>query len=558
MYKRQSVSSPGFPAVHKNPVPFPAVQFPCRRDRFENDFFREPYLTGWEKKDVGVATTTVVSGLVSNSIYFARARAYDKSGNISISGPTLSVKTLPTDPGLTITITTPAPNTILTVGQTVSIQAEAGSATQVTKVWFTLNGVGVSTDTTAPYAYSWPITGMNNGAHTWTATAFDAMANSSSTVGVPVTVNIDVLSPSTPVLIAPTEISSTSVRLNWSAATDNVGVAGYRLYRGTSSIATISGEEITYLDTGLLPGTRYKYTVSAFDVLGNTSALSPELPVTTKRKPLLTPRGSLSGVSSQSVGIRWPAVEGANRYTLAASVSETSETEFAVQREIQQSESAEIESIFGLLPNTTYYLYLNACDESQCTEFAPVGSAVTHALVPSLTTAQGKGKEVRLTINSNGNPTGTKYRIEMSRGGGEFTLATTGTSLSPVIGDLTPGERYTFRIKAENHAGVTTEPSNTLNVALAPQTVEEARAYPVPFRPGSGAAGITFDKMPEGATVKIYTVDGRPVKTLTADVDGIALWPLDNDDGSSVVSGVYMAIIEKGGTRKKLKVVVQK
>ena len=85
--------------------------------------------------------------------------------------------------------------------RTVSIQAEAGSATQVTKVWFTLNGVGVSTDTTAPYAYSWPITGMNNGAHTWTATAFDAMANSSSTVGVPVTVNIDVLSPSTPVLI---------------------------------------------------------------------------------------------------------------------------------------------------------------------------------------------------------------------------------------------------------------------------------------------------------------------------------------------------------------------
>jgi hypothetical protein len=183
---------------------------------------------------------------------------------------------------------------------------------------------------------------------------------------------------------------------------------------------------------------------------------------------------------------------------------------------------------------------------------------VTHALAPALTAAEGKGKEVRLTINANGNPAGTKYRIEMSRGGEEFTLATTVTSLSPVMGDLAPGERYTFRVKAENHAGVTTEPSNTLSATIAPETVEGARAYPVPFRPGIGAEGITFDRIPEGSSVKIYTVDGRPVKTLSTDTAGEALWTLDNDEGSSVVSGVYMAVIEKAGGTKKIKVVVQK
>jgi parallel beta-helix repeat protein len=55
--------------------------------------------------------------------------------------------------------------------------------------------VVVSTDTVSPYQYSWPITGANNGAHAWKATAFDAMGNSSTTVAVPVTVNIDITPP---------------------------------------------------------------------------------------------------------------------------------------------------------------------------------------------------------------------------------------------------------------------------------------------------------------------------------------------------------------------------
>jgi hypothetical protein len=113
-------------------------------------------------------------------------------------------------------------------------------------------------------------------------------------------------------------------------------------------------------------------------------------------------------------------------------------------------------------------------------------------------------------------------------------------------------------VKAENHAGVATEPSNTLSATIAPETMEGARAYPVPFRPGIGAEGITFDQIPEGSSVKIYTIDGRPVKTLSTDTAGKALWTLDNEEGSSVVSGVYMAVIEKAGARKKIKVVVQK
>jgi hypothetical protein len=91
-----------------------------------------------------------------------------------------------------VALTTPTAGTTYTTPQSVLVKATATDAVGVAKVWFLRNDVVVSTDTTLPYEYSWPITGANNGAHTWKATAFDAMGNSSTTVPVPVTVNIDI------------------------------------------------------------------------------------------------------------------------------------------------------------------------------------------------------------------------------------------------------------------------------------------------------------------------------------------------------------------------------
>lgn len=45
-------------------------------------------------------------------------------------------------------------------------------------------------------------------------------------------------------------------------------------------------------------------------------------------------------------------------------------------------------------------------------------------------------------------------------------------------------------------------------------------------------AGITFDRIPEGTNVRLFTVDGRPVKTLTTDADGKTTWDMTNNDGA--------------------------
>jgi chitodextrinase len=82
----------------------------------------------------------------------------------------------------------------------------------------------------------------------------------------------DTTSPSTPTGLTATAASSTSVKLAWTASTDDVGVTGYRVYRnnGTTPLATVSSGT-AYTDSSVAAGTSYIYQVSAVDAAGNES-----------------------------------------------------------------------------------------------------------------------------------------------------------------------------------------------------------------------------------------------------------------------------------------------
>jgi chitodextrinase len=80
----------------------------------------------------------------------------------------------------------------------------------------------------------------------------------------------DTQAPTGPASLSATPTSSTTVQLSWPAAADNVGVAGYRVYRGGSQIAQLSA--LSYTDTGLTPSTTYAYQVRAYDAAGNVGA----------------------------------------------------------------------------------------------------------------------------------------------------------------------------------------------------------------------------------------------------------------------------------------------
>jgi hypothetical protein len=102
--------------------------------------------------------------------------------------------------------------------------------------------------------------------------AVDAAGNASArTEEVPVTIALDTQAPDAPANVTATvpDVHGADVVISWDAATDNIGVTGYGVYRDGTLIAQVSG--VSYRDTGLASGT-YNYTVDAVDSAGNRSS----------------------------------------------------------------------------------------------------------------------------------------------------------------------------------------------------------------------------------------------------------------------------------------------
>jgi hypothetical protein len=79
----------------------------------------------------------------------------------------------------------------------------------------------------------------------------------------------DTTTPGAPTGLAARALGSSAVALSWSAATDNVGVVGYQITRGTAAMFTTSA--LTLVDAGLWPGSTNTYSIRAFDRKGNLS-----------------------------------------------------------------------------------------------------------------------------------------------------------------------------------------------------------------------------------------------------------------------------------------------
>lgn len=101
-------------------------------------------------------------------------------------------------------------------------------------------------------------------------------------------ISSDTTPPSAPLNLVATENEGTSVRLSWTASTDNIGVVDYNIYNGTTLLHTAQG---TYTENilvrNLVPGEDYQFNVRARDAGGNLSAQSNSVSVRAKILPLI-------------------------------------------------------------------------------------------------------------------------------------------------------------------------------------------------------------------------------------------------------------------------------
>jgi hypothetical protein len=96
---------------------------------------------------------------------------------------------------------------------------------------------------------------------------------------------VETTAPGTPTSLSASATSSQNVTLSWTAPSDNIGVAGYHIYRNGALVATEHGAASGFTDRQLTGSTTYAYAVKAFDGAGNLSASSSTVNVTTPAAP---------------------------------------------------------------------------------------------------------------------------------------------------------------------------------------------------------------------------------------------------------------------------------
>lgn len=129
----------------------------------------------------------------------------------------------------------------------------------------------------------------------------------------------DTVPPTAPTGLRASSITESRITLDWVAATDNIGVTSYDVFRDNVKVG--SSTTTSYSDVGLAQGTTYSYVVRALDKAGNTSKDSNTISATTKdiQAPTAPTNLSVSSVTDTAVSLNWSASSdnvGVTRYDI--------------------------------------------------------------------------------------------------------------------------------------------------------------------------------------------------------------------------------------------------
>ncbi len=230
-------------------------------------------VVGWEHN---TAAGLSFNGLIDDVRIYDRALSsseisevysYTESSSPPPSSPTNQAPTV--SAGSNQTITLPA-NAALS-GTANDDGQPSGSI--LTTTWSMVQGPGTVTFANSN-SLNTSATFSTSGTYTLRLTATDSIATTNSDIVItvnPVAVT-DNTPPTVPTGLIATAISSSEIKLDWGACTDNVAIAGYVISRDGVDIATTTN--LTFSNISLSPDTSYSYTVYAYDTSNNISAKS--------------------------------------------------------------------------------------------------------------------------------------------------------------------------------------------------------------------------------------------------------------------------------------------
>lgn len=442
-------------------------------------------------------TSMTVGGLSQVTTYSLTVRARDAAGNWSSQSGALPVTTAdvsaPTVPsGLAV-------NTITGSGFNFTWDA-ASDNVAVARYEVALNGVPVGTTTTTLWSFS----GLTNGiGYSASVRAFDAAGNSSSWSSQHSVTTVDTAAPSAPTSLTRSSITATGFSVSWAASSDNVGVAGYRVYRGGidgTCLGSTTGTSWAF--SGLSPLTSYVIAVTAYDATGNVSSAGSGT-ITTgadTTAPADVANLATSSVTFCSLVLSWSAasddvgVVGYNIYRDGSLLGSTASTSYTVS---------------GLSPATLYGFAVKARDDagnlsSGASILVPTSADTTAPTAPgNLSSSSITSRSFILAWEASYDAVGVvAYDIYLNG-----SLLATTTALTYTITGQTASSTVVMTVRARDAAG--NAASSGVSVTLYPAPVVSI------IEPSTGS----ICSLPASVTVSANATSGSGSSTSIAKVE---------------------------------------
>ncbi len=261
--------------------------------------------------------------------------------------------------------------------------------------------------------------------------------------------------PTTPSNLTGGSAATTTASVTWSASTDDVGVAGYNVFRNGVQLGTTA--RTSYQDSGLTQATTYTYMVSAYDLGGNTSP-SQSVSVTTKDvTPPSKPANLVTAVvSSKQINLTWSPstdLEAVAAYYVFRGPKPAGLSQVATTNPTPTAYTS-----YPLTPGTTYYFSVQAVDTSgnvsamsavvSATTLAPPKAPTKLVATPVSTNQIG----LTWTAGTSGMPIAA---YDIYRGTSPSSLSQVAVTTEPSYTDypVTPATKYYYAVREEDTGG---------------------------------------------------------------------------------------------------------
>ncbi|MEB7439065.1 fibronectin type III domain-containing protein [Enterococcus hirae] len=254
------------------------------------------------------------NGLTEDTTYTYEVRAVDQAGNVSVASNAVTARTKlasssPPAVPLNLKVTS-----VTTDSVSLSWESATDSIDVIGYIIYRDNQLIQGVIGAEEVAYT-DIGLMEDTMYTYQVRAVDQAGNiseMSNTVTARTKPTEEILPPAAPLNLRIDDVTTNSVSLSWQEAIDNVDVASYNVYRDDQLVQTLTGTDLTYIDTGLMEDTTYTYIVKAVDPSGNLSEASNAVTARTKSAEDLTPPTPplnlrIDDVTTNSVSLSWEA-----------------------------------------------------------------------------------------------------------------------------------------------------------------------------------------------------------------------------------------------------------